>query len=145
MSAPLHLVIDAAEYYSGLSYEDRIRVNLATTGMVPFQQYPKWKPLDTHPWNKRGYYYSTLPQHTRPGIAVIASRVAPFAVVPAFTALATASFPHVSGPMYQSSMSGQVGIGSAGQSLIYEPGSLQQTSSSVWQEFKASMLNPFNW
>ena len=117
MSLPLHLAVDAAEYYTGLSYEDRVRVNLATTGMVPFQQYPKWAPSDIHPWNKRGYHYTTLPQHTRPGIAVMSSRAAPVVAVPASFILATASFPEVAGPMYQSSMSGQVGIGSAALSM----------------------------
>ncbi len=90
MSLFMHLAIDSIEYYSNLDYDDRVRINLATTGMVPFQQYPKWTPSDIHPWNKRGYHYTTLPQHTRPGLAVIASRAAvPVAITAGSYAVAT--------------------------------------------------------
>lgn len=59
--------------------------------------------------------------------------------------MATATYPQVSGPQYQSAMSGQMGIGSGGYDLIYNPGSFQRSSQSLWDDYKNSMLNPLNW
>lgn len=96
-----------------------------------------------------GPHYRMYPELSRPAYGIIISRSTPYlaaSALPAYVAVsATEAYPHISGRMYQSVMSGQVGIGSAGQSLIYDPTSFQQTSSSVWQDFKESMLNPFNW
>ena len=48
----------------------------------PYYQYPKWKPSGLSPMDKRnirqfGSGYNLSPQHTRSGLAVLASRVSP--------------------------------------------------------------------
>lgn len=56
----------------------------------------------------------------------------PIVAVPVLSVVATAKYPEVAGPMFQSSMSGQPGIGSAGGDLIFGRSSAKVNS---WGEF----------
>ena len=61
------------------------------------------------------WFYQGMPSTPLAGATVLA--------VPAVGMVsATASYPHVAGPQYQSAMSGQVGIGSSASPMIYGGG-----------------------
>ncbi len=74
-----------------------------------------------------GPHYRMHPELSRPAYGIIVARSTPYlstTALPAYVAIsATEAFPEVSGPMYQSAMSGQPSIG-------VDLGTLQQTSGS---------------
>ncbi len=80
---------------------------------------PKTLPFMDRPYMEG---YKTYPELSRRGgpatYYVAGSAMAVTAVALPF-AVATATYPEVAGPQYQSAMSGQMGIGSAGTDLIY--------------------------
>ena len=121
----------------------------------PYTHYGAPEPMRHFHRNIHGSGYSMHPELTRPtrtaGMVNFYHSAPALAggaglAVPAYLmATATAAYPEVAGPQYQSAMSGQFGIGSAGHDLIYNPGSLHRSNQTLWRQFRSSMLNPWNW
>ena len=70
----LHVASELGEKALRLDPRTRQMMNIATVGMNPYGQYPRFTAHGHHPW---GSGYKTYPELTRPGIAVIGARIAP--------------------------------------------------------------------
>lgn len=69
----LHFASEFGEKALRIDPRTRQIMNIATVGMNPYGQYPKFTPHGHHPW---GSGYKTYPELTRPGIAVVGARIA---------------------------------------------------------------------
>ncbi len=86
-----------------------------------------------------GPHYRMHPELSRPAYGIIMARSTPYlatTALPAYVAVsATEAYPHISGPMYQSAISGQVGIGSSALSMQPVSSWKQLFSWSYWQGY----------
>ena len=104
-----HFATEIGEKAIRLDSRTRQMMNIATVGMNPYGQYPRFRPHGHHPW---GSGYKTYPELTRPGIAVIGARVAPLVATAVVSeAVATDYIAPMMGESLQEATGSTTGLG----------------------------------